>query len=227
MEAISLRTLPRRLLLVLAMTQLLSACATGKPVNSANAIKDDGKSNIVTFTYDITLDATEKYATVNSTKLYFRCPESEGIDPGCFSFKVPYIGQATKANYTAHEFKRSGASTLKMKYGEYDVQKIHHAVVVNKIPKVNCYTSKKTKKRVCNTRLKDEHVYHTAALPESINFSVENGSGCYLGHLKLTMHNNVIVAYDFKDKIPLTADVLNKIDPELQDSVRRHVTRPC
>ncbi len=216
-----------KLLCLVFLITMLSACATGVAIKSADSIKDDGKSNTVVLSYDITLDASEKYSTVRTTKLNFRCRDSESFNVACFILNIPYTGVATKGNYTAHEFKQSGSVVLKMKYGQYIIDSVNHVVVVGKTPRLNCFRSKKTGKRTCTTRMVDERNTHRAELPEPMTFSVAEGAGCYLGHVELNMNNNAIVDYNFQNNIAMTDEIIATLIEELRESVVSHVTGPC
>lgn len=220
----------RVFLLVLGI-QLLAACATGKSVTSAENINDDGKSNIVAFTYDVTLQSTEKYATVKSTSLNFRCPETSsgnsGVANNCFSLKVPYNGRANRDGYSTHEFQSSGSKVMRMKYGQYNLTSARHSVVVDRIPDVYCYYNKRQKRNVCNRRMKDEKITHTANFPDTVDFAVSGGSGCYLGHLSMLMENGNIEEYDFERSDSLTPERIESFDENLRDSIASHVAGSC
>jgi len=216
-----------KVLFLLTGMSLITACATGKSVDSAENIRDDGKSNVAAFTYDVTLLTTEKYATVNSTKLNFRCPQDQDLQKTCFTVNVPYAGRKRKDEYTTHEFKSSGSKVVSIKYGTYDMTSVRHSVVVDRIPDVYCYYNKRTKRNVCNRRMKDESVNHTASFPEPVGFAINPGSGCYLGHLSMLMHNNVIEAYDFQHDIGQLSEKLDTFPEGMRGAVAAHIDRAC
>lgn len=206
---------------------LLNGCATGKNITTASKIKDNGESNIVAFTYDVTLHAADKYASVKSTKLNFSCPRESDLSSLCFSANIPYIGRETGGNYEAHEFKSSGSMAIGIPYGEYTLTGAHHSLVVDKEPKVTCFYSKKKKKNICNTYQSDVTLYHRGDFPEPVTFAVNNGNGCYLGHLTMRMHNGNIESYEFNRSSDLTDEKLAMFSDELRDSVASHVNGMC
>lgn len=217
-----------RLTFVIVFTlQFLTACATGKSITKADKIADTGSSNIVAFTYDLIVHATDKYPTVKSTILNFRCPKNDDLQSLCFAASLPYIGLETTGGYAAHEFRAAGSKALSMPYGEYALTSADHRVTVNKKPKTTCYYSKKKKRDVCSTRDVDEKVKHRAEFIEPVAFAVASGSGCYLGHLNLVMLNGNIDVFDFQRGSALTPDKLEMFTEDLRDPVSAHVTGVC
>jgi len=212
---------------IVSSVLLLSGCATGKNITSATKIKDTGEENIVAFTYDVTLLAADKYASVKSTRLNFSCPRESDLSVLCFSTNVPYIGRETSGNYEAHEFKKSGSMAIGIPYGEYTLTGAYHSLVIDKEPKVSCYYSKKRKRDICTTRMDDVKLRHKGDFPEPVTFAVNNGNGCYLGHLTMRMHNGNIESYEFNRSGDLTAEKLDMFTDELRDSVASHVNGMC
>ena len=213
--------------LVVITAQFLTACATGKNITKADKIVDTGSANIVAFTYDLIVHATDKYPTVKSTQLNFRCPKEDDLQSLCFSTRLPYIGFETTGGYAAHEFHAVGSKALSIPYGTYTLTSADHRVTVDQIPEVTCTYNKKKKRDVCRTRYKDKNVNHRAEFPEPVEFAVAGGAGCYLGHLNLFMLNGNIDAFEFERGSALTTEKLEMFSDKLRGPVGAHVTGVC
>lgn len=205
-----------------------AGCATGKSVSKAEDIGDDGKRNTVVMTYDLKLYTANRYATVKSTSLRFRCPKnSAGFGGNCFSIKAPFLGKKDVDGYSVNAFEQSGTKIFQMKYGEHLLQSIQHSVVVDRVPELQCTTSKKTKKRTCRNVMKDVTDRHSASIPAPILANVGPGAGCYLGHLSITMFEGELMDFSIANDEPLSADLLDDISPDLAAAAIAHANRPC
>ncbi len=205
----------------------LGGCATGKSVGDADDIRDTGKSNIVVVTYDLKAYTTTKYSSVKSTVLNFVCPDKSILGGACFSISLPYLGQKTVGEFALHAFEDSGAKVMKMKYGSRAVTGVGHNVVVDKKPEVTCYYNKKKKRDVCSTRTVETTDRHSVTFETAAPLNVVPGSGCYLGHMTLTMIDDRIEEYELTlgDEIP--PEKLTNIGDDVSGVVQGYVNRPC
>lgn len=205
-----------------------AGCATGKSVSSADDIGDDGKRNTVVMTYDMKLYTTSRYPTVKSTSLRFRCPKnSAGFGGNCFNLKAPFMGKKDVDGYSVNAFEQSGTKIFQMKYGEHLLQSMQHSVVVDRVPEVQCTTSKKTKKRTCRNVMKDVTDRHSARLPSPIAVNVGAGSGCNLGHMTITMFDGELIDFSITNDESLTVEKLSDLSPDLAAAAIAHANRPC
>jgi hypothetical protein len=217
-----------RKLTSLLLILLSAGCATGKSVNSADDIGDDGKRNTVVMTYDIKLYTANRYPTVKSTSLRFRCPKnSAGFGGNCFSLTMPFLGRKDVDGYSVNAFEQTGTKIFQMKYGEHVLQSMQHSVVVDRVPEVQCTTSKKTKKRTCRNVMKDVTDRHSARIPNPILVNVASGAGCNLGHLSLTMFEGELIDFSITNDESLTMESLSDISPDLAAAAIAHANRPC
>ena len=213
-----------QVLVVLSIT----SCATGKAIKNPDDIRDDGKRNVVLLTHDLKLYATEKHSSVKQTRLVFRCPsDNDKLKPNCFSVDIPYLGTTQIDGFGLHAFEHVGASAIKMKYDNYSLQSAFHNVVIERVPETNCYVAKKTKKTVCNTTLKDVSERYGTRFPSPIPIRVEPGSGCYIGHLSMTIIDDKTTEYTLDKGTPLTPDKLANMSSDVADALMRVVNRPC
>lgn len=122
-------------LLAVACTFLaLTACATGKSVNNVDAMVDDGERNTMLLSYEVTMNVTDKYASVGSTNLIVHCGQENrlGKVPECFRVKVPLQGRRNLDGYEYYTFSDAGTKIVQMPYGAFDVKSVAHNVVVDK-----------------------------------------------------------------------------------------------
>lgn len=213
--------------MAMLMAAILSGCATGRSIGDAEDIRDTGKANIVVVTYDINAYTTTKYSSVKSTTLNFVCPDKSFLGGACFSISLPYLGQKTVGEYSLHAFEESGAKVMKMKYGSRAVTGVGHSVVVDKKPEVTCYYNKKKKRDVCSTRTVETTERHNVKFKEAAPLNVTPGSGCYLGHITLTMINDRIDEYELTLGEELSPEKLTNISDNVSGAVQSYVNRPC
>jgi len=205
-----------------------AGCATGKSISNPEDIGDDGKHNTVVMTYDIKLYTANRYPSVKETSLRFRCPKnSAGFGGNCFTINVPFLGKKDVDGYSVNAFEHSGAKVFKMDYGDHVLQSMQHSVVVDRLPELQCWTSKKTKKRTCRNVVKDVTDRHSSSFPDPIPVNVGSGEGCYLGHLELAMFNGELVDFSITNDEPLSAEMLPDLSPDIVTSAIAHVKRPC
>jgi len=213
-------------LLAVASVLVLSACTTVKYVKTSEDINDDGKSNIAVFTYDLDVYAAEKYPTVNRTQLEFKCQENKsGGD--CFSVVLPYVGPKDTDGATQHFFERSGANVFRFKYGEYNVDSVKHKVLVSKVPRQQCSYNKKTKKRECRTVMDEEKTHYGSAFPVPVSFSVSPGSGCYLGHFKISLNNFSMSNFEHSKSMEELTGNSAELPEDIKARVLEYVDGPC
>ena len=217
----------RNAAMAILMAAILSGCATGKSIGDADDIRDTGKANIVVVTYDVKVYATTKYYSVRSTTLRFVCPDKSFLGGACFTIDLPYLGQKTVGEFALHAFEESGAKVMKMKYGSRAVTGVGHTVVVDKRPEVTCYYNKKKKRDVCSTRTVETTEKHSVTFEEAAPLNVTPGSGCYLGHIVLTMIGDRIEEYELTLGDALSPDKLTNISDNVSGAVQSYVNRPC
>ncbi|MFK7853325.1 MAG: hypothetical protein AB8B79_04395 [Granulosicoccus sp.] len=213
---------------VIIASALLLGCATGKSIKSAEDIQDDGKSNVVLITHDIAVYVTDKHSSVKKAKLAFRCPKGKDLlKVNCFDVVLPYLGTKTVDGFGLHAFEISGAKAIKMKYDNYALRSVVHNVVIDRIPKTSCYYNKKTKKDECTTRLENKSDTHRAGFPSPITFNVAPGSGCYLGHLSMSVVNSEMRDFSLDTDTPLTADKLSDLAPDVAAKLLETASQSC
>jgi len=207
---------------------LLSGCATGKSIKKAEDIQDNGKSNIVVFSYDVKVYATEKYRTVSSTTLHFRCPEQSAFaGASCFGISVPYKGRTELDGYLVHAFESAGTKVMRMKYGDRSVSGAFHRILVDKTQRISCVYDKKKRREVCRPNTEEEHDRHRVVFTEAIPITVNAGSGCYMGHLTMIMTDSELREYEFDYEAQLTPDKLASLNEGIGGAVQQFVNRPC
>lgn len=218
-----------KFILIQTLTVLsIAGCATGKTISDINDIQDDGKRNVVLLTHDLNIYVTEKHSSVKHTSLVFRCPSAnDKLKPSCFSIELPYLGTKEIDGFGLHAFEHSGASAVKMKYDNYSLQSASHSVVIERVPETNCYVSKKTKKTICNTTMKDVFAKYRSRFPSPTPIRVEPGSGCYIGHLSMTLVDDRTVEYNLDTQASLTIDNLQNMSSDIAEALIRTVNRPC
>jgi len=215
-----------RLLFVLVLASSLGACATAKRVGSADDIQDDGKRNAVMLSYDVEADAFDRYSGENKTTIHLRCAGDGALsgNRACFSLTLPFTGQQLDEGVAVNRFAQAGARPFLMKYGDYRIDQADFKVVIGRTPKVDCYTDKKGQTR-CNTTYTDINENHAAQIPVPIDFRVSPGSGCYLGHLTLSMRGDRITAYSLDTEID--PQRFEQLPVELRQRAREFIDRPC
>jgi len=217
---------PRKLVGSLGILLLLNGCAAAELTRNAEDIRDDGKRNTVLVSYDLTLDVTDRYRTVDQVVMDIRCKEPGGrITPTCFKIVVPFKGLTENKNgYLHHSFATNGVSPFQTKYGNYEIDRFSHKVLVDKVRERKCSEDKYGKEYCYNTTNNVDETHSIDPSPP-VYFHVGAGSGCYLGHFTLHLEDERIVAYDLNQD--LTDDVISGVDPSLQEAVRSHVTSNC
>ena len=217
----------RNAAIVILTAAVLGGCATGKSVGDVDDIRDTGKANIVVLTYDLKAYTTTKYSSVKSTSLNFVCPDKSILGGACFSIALPYLGQKVVGEYSLHAFEESGAKVMKMKYGSRAVTGVGHSVVIDKEPRVTCYYNKKKKRDVCSTRIDETTEQHRVTFEKAAPLNVTAGSGCYLGHMTLTMIDDSISEYEMTLGEALSPEKLTNISDNVSGAVQSYVNRPC
>jgi len=215
-----------RFVVILGVVLSLGACATAQRVGSAEDIQDDGKRNTVMFSYDVQADTFDRYTGENSTTLNLRCGGDGALsgNRACFALTLPFAGQQLDDGVAVNRFELAGVRPFLMKYGDYRIDLADYKVVIGRTPKVDCYTDKKNK-TYCDTTYLDTHESHSAPIPEPIDFRVSPGSGCYLGHLVLSMRGDRITAYSLDPAID--PGRFDQLPAPLRERAREFIDRPC
>jgi len=233
---------------------VLTGCATGKGPLTAADVVDDGKRNTILFSYDMTLNVTEKHPGVTNTDVVIRCgkPNRHGRAPECFRVNVPLKGRRNIDGYSYYTFTGSGAEVAQLPYGMSNVTSVGHSVVVDVERYHSCFGfggSFGFGRRFgrgfgFGARFGSRFGIHgrSSCLPVSsfvtarfggetpteVVIDVKPGDGCYAGHLKLEMTDGALTGYSFDQTPVQPSDTLVESLPEgLQDTVRNRVTRPC
>ncbi len=213
-------------------TAVLSGCATGKSVSKAADVIDDGERNTVLISYDVSLNATDRYNTDSSTSLIVRCGDrnSLGLVPECFSLAIPFAGRRNVDGFDYFTFQDSGARLLQMPYGTFGIESFAYSVVVDIDTQQNCTTSVEKNKLVqrCNPVRTPITANHRNNAPEVNVLNVEPGDGCYAGHLTLVMNDGAVVEYslDQSGTVP-SEDVFRSLPSAVQAAAKRRVTGAC
>lgn len=216
-----------------ALVLMLTGCTTGKSIHDASDISDDGKSNTMLISYDISLNVTEKYPTVSSTTLVVRCgePNRLGVVPECFEVKLPLQGKRDVNDYTYFTFKDSGAKAVQMPYGAYALKSIENNVVVGVENRIHCQTLRQHRHRrraICHDFPIDVTQRYWVEIPELAAVDITPGAGCYAGHLSLETNDGAITSYSFDQTAAQPNDeVIAALPENIQDTVQSSITRSC
>ncbi len=203
-------------------------CATAKTVSKAEDIRDDGKSNIVVMSYDMKVYATDKHTTEKNIQIRVHCPQSSKLTmASCFTFSLPLKGRKTIDGYSLYAFEANDAKVMRLEYGDYTATRANYSVLVDRIPDVSCYYSKKKRRDICNRTTKDVNDSHQFAFPEPLAIPVSSGSGCYLGHLSMTVSDGLVEDANMDYNAELTPERLALLSADVQAAVQQHVVRPC
>ena len=126
---------------LLAVAIVLTGCATGKSVLTPEDVVDDGKRNTILFSYDMTLNVTDKHARVTDTDVVIRCADQSRIGkaPECFRVSVPLVGRRDIDGYLYYTFNGKGAQIMQLPYGVFNVDSVGHSVVVDVERYVDCF----------------------------------------------------------------------------------------
>ncbi len=208
---------------------VITGCATGKSVRSADDMVDDGKRNTMVVSYDITLNVTDKHPSETGTKLIIRCgtPNSLGAVPECFRVSVPLKGRTTADEFVYYSFSTTGTSVLQMPYGTYPIDSVGHNVVVDVYRTVKCRTAKDGR-TTCRPVQEEVMARHRAKTLPVAAFDVEPGPGCYAGHLTIVMKDGELSTYSLDQSAAQpSADAIALLPTNIQDTVRGRVTQPC
>lgn len=206
----------------------IAGCATGKSVTSADDVGDDGKRNTVLLTHDLKVYVTNKHSSLKQSKLTFRCPSgSDTLKPDCFSVELPFRGTKNIDGFGLYAFEEIGASPIQMKYGYYALQSVIHTVLIERLPETICTYNKKTKRDVCRTRVKEKSDRHRASFPFAVPIIVNQGSGCYIGHLSITMVDDQITEFNLDSDLPVKDEQLTSLSSDVAAELIRVVDRPC
>jgi|GEM_PF-1162935 len=205
----------------------LSGCVTGKSVGSADSIQDTGKANIAVVTYDLKVYTTERYRTVKFADLNFRCEPSKLLAGPCFDLKLPYLGKKSVDGFELNAFEGSGSKVMSMKYGTRAITKLDHNVIVDRETVVECSYDKKKKRDVCKSRKKNISENHTVQFEQPAPVTVTPGSGCYVGHITLTMIDDEITDYNLEFSDAMDPERLTGISDNVKGAVIGYVNRPC
>ncbi len=218
----------RALCLMVLSLSVSVGCATAKSVRKADDIRDNGKSNIVVLSYDMEVFATDRYPTEKTIQVQLYCPQSAKLtESGCFSLVLPFKGRKTIDGYSLYAFEGEGTKVMSLKYGEYTATRAKYSVLVDRVPDVSCYYSRKKRREFCNRTTKDVIESHRYAFPEPLLIPVSSGTGCYLGHLSMTVVDGVVQDSNMDYSAELTPERLAAINGDLQAAVQQHVVRPC
>ena len=251
----SKETFPRiaRVAGLLATVAALAGCATGKSVLTAEDVIDDGKRNTILFSYDMTLNVTDKYTRVVDTDVVFRCAEPNTLEKAreCFRVNVPLKGRRDIDGYTYYTFTGTGAKVVQMPYGAFNLESVGHSVVVDVERYNDCFGigfgrhsgfragigfggrfGRRGRFGFGGTSCLPVSAYITAQYDEAtttvIPIDVRPGAGCYAGHLTLVMTDGELTEYSLDRSVTLPDSTLvETLDPEIQDRVRSRVTQPC
>jgi len=227
-----------RILSIVVLGAMLASCAAGKYVKSANDLTDDGKRNSLMMSYDVRLDAHDRYPGVQSTQLALRCGPTSSVNryPVCFYLTIPFSGKREEQGYVVNSFERSGSILFQIKYGDYHLARASHSVVVGKRRERICYPIREHKHDLDSLHphrhLRCHDEYHNiannflATLPEnSPEFTVSAGDGCYLGHLTLHMHASRVVKFEFSSS--LNPEVFEKLPVNVREAARARIKQEC
>ena len=133
---------------------LLGGCATGRLVDSASAVEDDGERNVVLLSYDVTLDTFDRQPGVDGTQLRLRCASGGPLfdSPTCFGIDVPYVGQQEREGTLWHAFAVEGAGLYRMEYGGYRLDSASFSVLIDQGPETRCYEDRRGRTRCTRER---------------------------------------------------------------------------
>ena len=222
-----------RLSLYLLLSLALASCAAGKVVSSPGDLVDDGKRNTLLMSYEIRLDANDRYPGVSGTRLALRCQDTDrpGRHSVCFNIDVPFTGLRQHEDYVYHSFERSGTRLYQVKYGRYTLSRATYSILVGQRRRRVCYphTSKDFHRHSypyqCYNEYTDINSDYLAALAEPAYFRVDAGEGCYLGHLTLHLRGNRVVEYSLDTA--LSAIDLEGLPEPLRGAVPQQITHSC
>ena len=244
-----------RTAVLLAAGLLLAGCATGKRVLTAEDVRDDGERNTILFSYDLTLNVTEKYPRVIDTDVVVRCAEPNQQDHAkvCFRVNVPLKGRRTIDGYNYFTFEGSGSTVVQMPYGAFNLDSVGHSVVVGVEHYNSCFgfgfghgigfrssigfgfggrLGRRGRFGLGGTSCLPVSSYITTRYggeaPAAATIDVRPGPGCYAGHLTLEMTDGELTDYSFDPGFTEPdPEIFDSLPVELQDSVRNRVTQPC
>lgn len=201
-------------------------CATGRLVESAESVGDDGERNVVLLSYDVTLDTFDREPGVEGVHLRLRCAADRALfdSPVCFGIDVPYVGQQEREGTLWHAFASEGAGLYRMEYGDYLLDSASFSVLIDRDPETRCYETRKGRTQ-CYSITRDEQERVAEVLPESVAFEVAPGPGCYFGHLTLRVAGGRVV--DYRLERTLDEAAFERLPPSLAAPAREHVRRAC
>ncbi|MBX2879417.1 MAG: hypothetical protein KTR32_05755 [Granulosicoccus sp.] len=215
-------------LLMGAVAALLVGCAQTSSSIRPEEIRDDGQHNVVVLTYDIKLYVPNRHSSVSNTALTFKCPQEKRAAGGlCFDLSVPYLGTRQIDGDGLHSFEHTGAKAVKIEYDDYLIQSVLHDVLINREPRTYCWLDKKLGEELCKTTVQEQTQTYSARIPEPIAVKVSSGSGCYLGHLELHMHNNQITSYNLDTEAPLLIQRFSSMPDDVTFALFEFVDRRC
>ncbi len=225
---------------------VLTACATGKSVNSVNDLIDDGERNTMFVSYDVTMNVTDKHAQVNSTELVVHCGKANriGFVPECIRVKVPLQGRRNIDGYEYYTFKDNGSKVVQMPYGSFDVQSVRHNVVVgvehysqcgkSRFRNSSAYRYPRTRSRHYLHRFNclpisvDVTARHYSETPQPATFNIGPGKGCYAGHLNLEMTDGKITRYSLEQDADMPSEeALEKLPTHFQQVAKERGFERC
>ena len=211
---------------VLLCLALLGGCATGRGIDSAADIGDDGKRNTVLLSYAVRLDTFDRDAGVDGTNLTLRCAGDGALDgnPICFPIAVPFEGRRTEEGLEWNTFAAEGAELFRLDQDDHVLYKAMFDVTIGREPRTNCHEDKKGETS-CYTIYVDREESFNRPLPLAHAFTVAPGRGCHLGHLELIVRGGEIVRYELDRRFDPAA--FERLPPPLQARAREHVTGSC
>lgn len=229
----------------------LTACATGKTIDSAGDIVDNGQSNTMLVTYDLAIHVTDKYARVNRTDLVVHCgePNRLGRVPACFRVTVPLKGRKSIEGYEYYSFSDLGAKLVQMPYGSFALKSVRHNVVVDVERYSQCNGSRyryySPYRHNYNRGYHNRHSHyfnHFDCLPLSVDITaryfsdvpdintieIGPGNGCYAGHLVLEMIDGEIIRYTLDQKAAMPSEqALSTLPTEFQQVIKERGFEQC
>lgn len=244
-----------RVVALFAVGILLAGCATGRHILTAEDVIDDGKRNTILFSYDMTLNVTEKYPRITDTDVVIRCAGSNQQKHAseCIRVNVPLKGRRDIDGYTYYTFAGTGAAVLQMPYGVFNLESVGHSVVVDVERYGHCFGgfsggigfgsgfrlniglgghSRRGGFGFGISQCLPISSYVTAQYgeqtPATSAIEVKPGDGCYAGHLTLVMTDGELTDYSLdQTAIQPSAESVEALPADIRTSVRNRVTKPC
>jgi len=234
----------------------LTACATGKSIKSVDDIADNGQSNTMLVSYDVTMNVTDKYARINQTDLVVNCgkPNRLGNVPECFRVTVPLKGRKNLDGYEYYSFSDTGAKLVQMPYGSFDVKSVRHNVVVDVERYSRCSGNRhlyfSPYHRTFGRHSFGRHSFgrrsrffnhfdcipfnvditakYFSKIPDQNTIEIGPGKSCYAGHLALEMIDGEITRYELDQNATMPSEeALTKLPTEFQQAIKDRGFERC